>query len=192
MATVPPGAVRVRVQPAGLTGPALGTPGTSQLIDSVTYYSVSMSLSQARTWFQAHPQHGFTQSGTAGIGSPAALTGYGFQYDLSPTPQWSWGSANLEIGLASQGSTATAIRVDGLVQWIDPAPMRDSSPGPALRVTISGGCPTTDRGRSDVSNPDAPDLDDQLLPAATPTGALKCTYTGLNGEMFALASAASR
>jgi hypothetical protein len=187
MARLLPGAVRVKVQPVGLTGPALGTPGTSQLIDSVTYYSVSISLSQARAWFQAHPQRGLTQSGTASTGGPAGLTGYGFQYDLSPTPHWSWGSASLEIGLASQGSTGTAVRVDGLAQWIDPAPMRDSSPGPAIRVTVAGGCPTTDRGRSDVSNPDAPDLDDQMLPAAAPTGALKCTYTGLNGKMFALA-----
>lgn len=187
MASLPPGAVRVRVQPVGLSGPAQGTPGTSQLIDSVTYYSVSMSLSQARAWFQENPQHGFTQSGTASTSGPAGPS-YGFQYDLSTSPHWSWGSANLQIGLASQGSAATAIRVDGVAQWIDPSPMRDTSPGPAIRVTISGGCPTTDRGWNDISNPEAPDLDHQLLPAAAPTAALKCTYNGMNGKPFTLAS----
>lgn len=186
-ASLPPGAVRVRIQPVGLTGPALGTPGTSQLIDSVRYYSVSMSLSQAYAWFQGNPQHGFTQSGTASGSGPAGLSTYGFQYDLSTSTHSSWGSASLEIGLASQGS-ATAIRVDGVAQWIDPSPTRDTSRGLAIRVTIAGGCPATDRGWSDISNPGAPDLDHQLLPAAAPTAALKCTYNGLNGNTFTLAS----
>ncbi len=46
----------------------------------------------------------------------------------------------------------------------------------------------SDRGRTDVSNPNAPDLDHQLLPSAAPTAALECIFFGLNGTTFALSS----
>ncbi|MGZ4560607.1 MAG: hypothetical protein ACXVXJ_06485 [Mycobacteriaceae bacterium] len=177
----------MRIQPVGLSRPALGTPGASQLIDSVRYYHVSMPLSQAYAWFRENPQHGFTQTGTASGRDAGGTDTYGFQYDLSTPKHLSWGSASLEIGLASEGST-TAIRVDGLAQWIDPSPVGVPSGAPTIRVAIAGGCPATDRGVGDVSNPDSPDLDHQLLPAATPTAALKCTYNGMNGNTFALAS----
>lgn len=185
MASLPPGAVRVKKQPAGLTGPALGTPVTSQLIDSVRYYSDSLSSSQVLAWFRGHPQRGFTQSGSASGGGSVGSATYGFEYDPVTPTHWSWGSASLEIGMTSQGATA-AIRVDGLAQWIDPTPVRDPSTSPTLRVTIAGGCPATDRGFSDISNPGAPDLDHHVLPSASPTAALKCTYNGLNGSSFTL------
>jgi hypothetical protein len=69
-----------------------------------------------------------------------------------------------------------------VAQWIDPTPERVTPRGPAFPVTIAGGCPTTDRGWGDVTNPGAPDLDDQLLPAEAPTSALTCTYRGTNGQ----------
>lgn len=90
--------------------------------------------------------------------------------------------------MAPQGSASTAIRVDGVAQWIDPTPIRDSSRGRVIRVTIEGGCPPTIRGRTDVTNPNARDLDHHLLPDLAPTGALRCTYNGMNGHAFALAS----
>jgi hypothetical protein len=185
-ASLPPGAVGVRIQPVGLTGPALGTPGVSQLIDTVKYYSLPMSLSQAYAWFRANPQHGLTPSGTSSGSDPRGAVTYGFQYDPIADTHSPWGTASLQIGLVTQGST-TGVRVDGVAQWIDPTPTRDASHGPKIRVTIAGGCPASDRGLA-IGNPDAPDLDHQLLPAATPIAALKCTYDGLNGHPFRLAS----
>jgi hypothetical protein len=183
--SLPPGSAAAKTQPPQLTGPVMGRPGVSQLIDTIRYYRIPMSLSQAHDWFVSNPQPGFTQSGSES-GTDAGVSNYGWQYD--PPGHFSWGTATLQIGLASEGSASTGIRVDGLAQWIDPTPVRDVPRGPTLRVTIAGGCPVTDRGRTDVSNPNAPDLDRQLLPAATPTAALECTYLGLNGKVFALAS----
>lgn len=188
LALLPPGAVRKKGQPTGLSGPALGTPQTSQLIDSVSYYRVAMSLPRARAWFEANSQPGFSQSGKSSRRGPAGSDGFGFEFEPSPPPHWTWGNANLEIGLVSQGSTGTAIRVDGLAQWINPTPTPDAARGPAMRVTVAGGCPATDRGRSDVSNPGDTDLDHQMLPAAAPSAALDCIYTGMNGTTFTLIS----
>jgi hypothetical protein len=187
-ATVPPGASPTNVQPVGLSGPAMGSEQNSHLIDSVAYYLVPMTLSQARGWFAAHTPHGFIQSGSASGGTSAGPISYGFEYEVSPSPHWSWGSANLEIGLAPDGPTTTGIRVDGVAQWIDPSPMRDTSPGPATRVTISSGCPKSDRPWNDISNPNAADLHHQLLPTEAPTEALQCTYDGMNGYAFDLVS----
>lgn len=160
----------------------------SQLIDRVAYYQIPMTLSQAYAWFKQHPQHGFTASGTTVASDRSGDSMYGFEYDPSPLPHWPWGQANLEIGLAPQGQASTAIRVDGVAQWIDPSPIRDTSHGPDIRVTIAGGCPPTIRGRTDITNPNASDLDHQLLPTMAPVEALRCTYNGMNGHAFALAS----
>ena len=164
----------------------MGAPETGQLIDRVSYYRVAMSLSEARAWFEAHSQRGFSQAGTSSGAGPAGPISYGFGFAVSPSPHWTWGYANLDIDLAAQGATATAIRVDGLAQWIDPTPTPDPTRGLAMRVTVASGCPATDRGQSDVSNPGDKDLDHQLLPAAAPSAAVRCVYTGMNGRAFAL------
>jgi hypothetical protein len=185
MVSLPPGSVATKAQPPQLAGPVMGRPGVSQLIDRVRYYRIPMSLSQAHDWFVGNPQPGYTQSGSES-GTDAGVNNFGWQYD--PPGHFAWGTATLQIGLVSEGSATTGIRVDGLAQWIDPTPVRDVPRGPTLRVTIAAGCPATDRGRTDISNPNAPDLDGQLLPSTTPTAALECAYFGLNGKAFALAS----
>ena len=53
--------------------------------------------------------------------------------------------------------------------------MRDTIGGRRLRVTVSGGCPTTVARYADVTNPD-PVLRSRLLPQAAPTGGLVCRY----------------
>ena len=183
--SLPPGSVATTTQPPRLTGPAMGKPGVSQLFDTVRYYRIPMSLSQAHDWFVSNPQPGFTPSGSES-GTDAGVSNFGWQYD--PPEHFPWGTATLQIGVSAEGSTSTGIRVDGLAQWIDPTPVRDVPRGPTLRVTIAGGCPATDRGGTDISNANAPDLDHQLLPSAAPTAALECTYFGLNGKTFALSS----
>lgn len=88
LASLPTGAVRVTIQPVGLTGPAMGTPAMTQLIDRAAYYQIPMTLDQAYAWFQQHPQHGFTPSGTTVASSRSGVSMYGFGYNLSPLPHW--------------------------------------------------------------------------------------------------------
>jgi hypothetical protein len=184
-AVLPPGAVPTKDQPPQLKGPATGTPGVSQLVDTVRYYRLPMSLLAAKAWFLKNPQPGFTQS-VSEDGTDAGVANFGWQYDASA--HFSWGTASLVVGISTEGSNTTGIRLDGLTQWIDPTPVRDTLSGRAIRVTVAGGCPASDSGAGDVSNPGAPDLDHQLLPALLPTAALSCTYFGMNGKAFALAS----
>ncbi len=183
--SLPPGAVEVKAQPIGLAGPALGLPLMSQVIDRVRYYHAPMSLSQAHAWFVKNPPPGFIQGGSASGSDAGGVPGYGLQYDPSSPTHEAGGGATLDVSLVAQAS-GTGIRVDGVAEWIDPAPVRDTSTGPAIRVTIAGGCPATDRDWNDVSNPGAPDLDHELLPAAAPAGGLSCTYSGMNGKTFSL------
>ena len=180
---LPPGAARTTTGPAVLDGPAMGTPSTSQLVDSTAYFSVPMSATQARAWFEAHPQPGLVATGTSSAGASTPLPAtYGFGYASGSAT--TWGIADLEIGVTAQGSDA-AIRVDGVAQWIDPAPVRVTPSGQATKVTIAAGCPDTDRGIA-VVNPDSPDLDGRMLPDTSPTSAMTCTYDGLNGKDFSL------
>ena len=90
------------------------------------------------------------------------------------------------------------LRADGQVIWLDPVPLRDTSPGPRMRVTVAGGCPHSDAVstgvpprrayESSVANHGA-DLRRRLLPAALPTAGLECRYYGGNGRAFRLRSA---
>ena len=59
------------------------------------------------------------------------------------------------------------------------------SDGRALRVTVSGGCPRTDRNRVGVVNQGGA-LTTALLPAGHPTAARICRYAGANGKPFTL------
>jgi hypothetical protein len=77
------------------------------------------------------------------------------------------------------------IRADGVVVWLDPKPMRDVADGRRVHVTVSGGCPTDDRGVVGVRNDD-PVLGHRMLPDANPARGLVCRYEGLNGKPFAL------
>ncbi|MHA3701223.1 hypothetical protein ACXR2U_03500 [Jatrophihabitans sp. YIM 134969] len=179
-AVLPPGAVAVDRPPEGLSGPVTGIPLSTQLIDTVRYASVPMTMSEATAWFDAHPQGGLLANGTGSTGSLSGPTTSGFAY-APPGPPPDWGTATLDISLAADGST-TALRIDGIAQWVDPTPVRDTAGGPALRVSVADGCPVSDRGFLDVVNLDAPDLDDRLLPTAAPTGGLRCSYDGGNGS----------
>ncbi len=47
--SLPPGSVPTKAQPPALAGPVMGRPGVSQLIDTVRYYRIPMSLSRRMT-----------------------------------------------------------------------------------------------------------------------------------------------
>jgi hypothetical protein len=84
------------------------------------------------------------------------------------------------IGVASLPAGGTEIRADGMAVWLDPKPLRDTRTGKRLRVTVAGGCPGNDIGAVDVRRADGADHDlgTRLLPAASPTLALICDYSG--------------
>jgi hypothetical protein len=140
-----------------------------------------MSYSATLAWIAAHPPRDLIQSGTAGTDGPAGSTaGYGY----SDRPTTSWASADLDVGVAPDGD-GSVIRADAVVVWLDPKPIRDTTTGQRLHVTVTGGCPASDRGVVGVRNDDQR-LHDRLLPEGQPSGALVCRYDGANGKPFAL------
>lgn len=178
---LPGSARRVASGPKALSGPAMGTPGVRSLVDTVRYWWAPMSLSRAAAWVRAHPPTGLKLSGNGSAHGPGGVQSIGYGYgDDRSSPVWT--QAGLDIGLAPDGPHASVWRVDGLAQWLDPRPARTPAARHPLAVTVAGGCPTGDRGADGV----APGPSDALLPAGTPTAALVCAYTGLNGHAFTL------
>jgi hypothetical protein len=183
MAQVPPGATPLASPPADLSGPALGTPATSSLIDHARYWQVPMSFASALAWVKAHPPVGLTSVGSTSGSGPGEQSG-GYSYTASDSPPSSGGE--LEIGVASVSADASDIRADGVAEWLDPVPLRDDATGPRMRVTVAGGCPETDANEVGVSNINGAYLNTELLPTAPPTSGLSCEYGDLNGNQSGL------
>ena len=133
----------------------------------------------ARKWLAAHPPRGLPSDGGANGEQSAGVTIYGTSY-RAPASQ-AWASADLEISVAPDGPDATAIRVDALIVWLDPRPLKSGPGAHPIRVTVAGGCPATDQGVTGVTNP-GPSLTQQLLPSGQPTAGLRCRYAGGNGH----------
>lgn len=184
LVVMPSGAVELDNAPPSLrSGPVMGTPATTSLIDESRFWRVPMSMSATLAWLvQQHPG-GLSQTGFASSSSGGTTTTGGVSYDAPSSPAWT--NASVEIGVAPDGSDSSFVKADGIALWIDPVPLRDTQPGPRLRFSTGSGCPATDRGFVGVSNPPPP-LDSSLLPSGTPTGGLACQYYGLNGQPFAL------
>ena len=180
LARVPDGARHLDSAPPALPGPVTGTPAVDSLVDQERSWKVPMPFDETLSWLHAHPPHGLTQWATAGPGSNPPRGGY--SYGESGIG----GSGTLSFSVAPDGNAASYLRVDAQVIWLDPTPVRDTASGRRLRVTVDGGCPPSDQGVVSVSNPGQRDLDTALVPDATPTAALVCTYLGLNGQRFAL------
>ena len=182
LARVPPGATEIASPPADLSGPALGTPATSSLIDHARYWQVPMSFVATLAWVKAHPPAGLTNLGSSSGSGPGEQSA-GYSYGASDSPTATGGS--FEIGVASVSADVSDIRADGVTEWLDPVPLRDDAPGPRMRVTVASGCPSTDANDAGVTN-DATDLNTKLLPSAATTAGLVCEYAGLNGKPFGL------
>jgi hypothetical protein len=177
LAPLPRGATPTRTDTGKLAGPALGTPNTSSLIDLHRFVRVSMPMSAAWGYVMAHPPAGLTDSGTGSSGTTGgAVTSEGIGWN-EPDRAYATGLER-DVSLASVPG-GTLIRADGMGEWIDPRPIKDTASGHRVRVTVAGGCPAGDRGVVGVSNPGS-GLSDALLPAAPPTAALICAYGGLN------------
>jgi hypothetical protein len=191
---VPGGAALLPSVPRSVPPPSM--PDVTSLVDQVRAWRLAMPEAQAATWLRAHPPSGLpltlTGSGTDTGGIPAAEYGYGGP--RSPA----WDSAELEVEVVAAPGGTSVLRADSEVIWLDPVPLRDTSTGPRIRLTVAGGCPGSDarfvgvpRHRVyeyGVANHGA-DLGRRLLPAATPTAGRQCRYYGLNGPAFRLHSA---
>ena len=180
---LPAGAHGRRTAPAHLDGPALGTPSVSSLIDRHSFWTVPMSAAGLVSWLGSHPPGGnLTSSGTAQSGGPDFQTS-GIGSDDARSAAWE--SASLELGVIDTTRGHSALRVDAVVVWLDPRPLRDAAGGTRIHFTVADGCPRSDRGSPGVAN-FGPGLDTALLPTAQPTRALLCRYEGLNGNAFTL------
>jgi hypothetical protein len=159
-----------------LTGPALGTPETRSLVDRHRFWRVSSPMGAVMSYLRSHTPAGLSLSGTGQGTSSGVVTSEGIGWS-EPDRSYATG-LGLDVGIAPTAS-GTLIRADGFGEWIDPRPIRDTSSGRRLRVTVAGGCPAGDRRVVGVRSPGA-GLDRALLPSATPSSALICAYGGLN------------
>jgi len=165
-----------------LSGPGMGVPYTSSLIDITQYWTVPLSLDDTMTWFADNPPTGLTWSGATTGG-----TDWDTQRDVSwaapGSPSWTW--AGVGVRALATGTATTVIRVDGVATWLNPVPRVDDAAGPRLHVTVASGCPASDKDIVGVTNP-GPPLTDALLPPGTPVGGLRCAYEGVNGHPYQL------
>jgi hypothetical protein len=178
---MPPAARRIRSGPGALNGPAMGTSVSSSLIDTAQFWRVPMPMAQASEWITAHPQRGLPANGQANSDGPNGVTSVGYAWYDDRTSN-AWTEAQLEVGVAPAGASASVWRIDGIALWLTAKPAPAPGGGSRLTVTVADGCPASDRGAGDVP----PGSDSSLLPAGRPTGGLICAYTGLNGDPFAL------
>ena len=181
---LPPGASPLTGAPAALSGAGLGTPMVSTLVDRERFWTVPMSFADLTAWVRAHPPQGnpAATGSASGSGPQGRTAGFGYAGGTSSA----WASAQLELGLAPAAERGHSyLRADAVVVWLDPQPLRDTSPGPRLHFTVADGCPAKDNGTPQVSNPGA-HLDREILPDERPARAIACEYGGLNAHRFTL------
>jgi hypothetical protein len=190
---VPGGAALLSSVPRSVPPPSM--PDVTSLVDQVRAWRLALPEAQAATWLRAHPPSRLpltmTGSGTDTGGIPDS------EYDYAGSRSPAWASAELEVEVVAAPGGTTVLRADGVVVWLDPVPLRDTSTSPRIRLTVAGGCPGSDARFAGtprhrvyeygVANHGA-DLGRRLLPAATPTAGLECRYYGLNGPAFRLHS----
>jgi len=171
---------KARVRTA-LPMPAIGIEAASSAIDVTGYWWVPEPMDQVWAYVHAHPPAGLGLAGTSRSSAPPGgrTTSEGIGWSEPDRPY----AIDLEaqVGLAPTAN-GTLVRTDGVGVWLDPRPWPDTARGARLRVTVSSGCPRGDRRIVGVRNPARlrPTLRTALLPAARPTAALLCTYTGMN------------
>ena len=184
LVVVPPGSVKLTSGPSSLlTGPTMGTPMTTSLIDASAFWKVPLPMNATLSWFTKHPPGGLVQSRSGSTAIHGTTTSSGYAYDAPSSTAWT--GASVEIGVAPIGPNTSVLRADGMAMWIDPVPFRDTRPGLRVRVAVASGCPAGDRGVVGVTNT-LRSLERSLVPPGSPTAGLVCEYDGLNGQPFAL------
>jgi hypothetical protein len=185
LVVLPRGSAKLATSPPSiLSGPAMGIPGTTSLIDDTAFWQIPMSMSQTLAWFSAHHPGDLPWGGTGWAGD-RGITSEGYSYEAPDSAAWI--DAAVEVNVTEIAVNTSGVRGDGMAAWIDPVPYSDNPPGPRMRVKVTGGCPASDQGYVGVTNPPPP-LDSSLLPHGVATGGLACAYYGGNGKPFALKS----
>ncbi|MGN6472948.1 MAG: hypothetical protein ACTHK4_04755 [Mycobacteriales bacterium] len=142
-----------------------------------------MSFQQAAAWFKKHPPKGHLKSEGSSAGSGPGYQESGISYRGGTSPAWQ--SAELGVNVSSGDSGYSYVRLDGMVVWLDPQPLRDSSFGSRIHFSAVDGCPRHDRGTPDVRNSGS-DLSTAMLPTEPPLRALLCVYGVRNARPFDL------
>jgi hypothetical protein len=179
---LPPGATPATRAPARLdTAP--DRPSAATVVDRHRTWKVARSLASTLAYVAAHPPAGLKAQGSGRSYDGRMLVEGDYDYAAASTAAWA--QADYEVSVASISAHVSAVRVDGLVVWLDPRPYRDDARGPRLHVTLANGCPVSDRHIVGVTNPGAY-LDREMLPSTRPTAGLVCSYDGLDGRPFRL------
>lgn len=185
LARVPPGALRLAGPPRSLQTPAQSEMATST-VDRDVAWQIGLPFATVRTWFSAHPPRGLSSDGSSSYTNGGQVTEIGDGYS-GPASQ-AWQSADLVFSIVAAGPHASAIRADAEVVWLDPRPLPSSPGAHPVRVTVMGGCPSSDQDVTGVTNP-GPRLTSRLLPPGPPGAGLLCRYDGSNGHPWHLAAA---
>jgi hypothetical protein len=177
LAPVPRGA-RPTTRRGDLTGPALGTPGTSSLIDLRRIWHVDRPFSSVAAWLQSQDPDHLKQSGTSSSSGPGSRSaGVGWS-----APDRVFGTEfTLEVGLSpDRAQGGSILRADGMGIWLDPRPIRVDGHGRRVHVSVAEGCPANDD--TTLVGSSGRDLWTRLLPAGKPTGGLVCVFDGMNHQ----------
>jgi hypothetical protein len=141
-------------------------PAASSEVDKVEFWDVRFGQEDPLTWVTDHPPIGMTLVGTS--------TG-AYLYSAPSTDRWPQILLNFSDGLVA--SSTAGVRVDAIVIYLDPNPLRDNATGPRARLAVAGGCPPGVTGVVGVSNPGAR-LTSELLPTGHPARGLLCACEG--------------
>ncbi|HET9187621.1 MAG TPA: hypothetical protein VFN80_06680, partial [Acidothermaceae bacterium] len=122
----PPGAESVAAAPTGLSGPAMGAPMTSSLVDQTEFWSVPMSLDDSIAWLRAHQPAGMDYLGeSSGSGPGESYKGLAWAPNHDAQIDPGVGGPNLQVNVAAVDAQNSAWRVDAIDTWLDPVPRRD-------------------------------------------------------------------
>jgi hypothetical protein len=93
------------------------------------------------------------------------------------TAQWDFAELNIvEAVSTSQFGQVAIVQAEAIVDWLDPRPAPDNTPGPRAHVAVRDECPACDTRLAGVRNSEAP-LTTRLLPPGRPTKGLLCIYS---------------
>lgn len=178
LAPIPPGASEAQGPPPEvLSSPIEGMPSAGHLIEVSAFWDVPMSMDDAMQWVEDHPPTGLHQvsSSSNKKGPDREITARGVSWGATSTAAYD--SAQLQVGVAPDGTGHSILRTDGMTVWISTAPVPDTASGPRIRVTLNDGCPADLANAADIEN-NAGTLRSRMLPAEEPSGGLICEYGG--------------
>lgn len=174
LATLPPGAAGTLDRPAALDAPAMGGPEVDTLVTATRYWRVPLPADRAFAWLRSHPPRGLTLQGSTLAQKPLGVDGLSYWAGRSAA----YDSVELALSVTPRGS-GSIVRVDGLVAWLDPMPLRDPNSATRVRFTTQDPCPPQSSTPFLVGvRNSGDDLRARLLPNQPPSAAQVCRYAG--------------